>query len=357
VTALVYAGGLEHTPGYVGLGLYVASWGALLKLHQRGHLALDVTRNAFALANVPNEALLKPNVRLMQAARPFSFAHPDVSCVRGVLHHEGDGYALRADVFHRRDMPKNAPVIVYVHGGGWVIGFKKYQGLPLMHRLAELGFVCISIDYRLSPTATFPDHLIDVKRGIAWAKKNAATYGGDPSFVGICGNSAGAHLAALAALTWDDTSLQPGFETDDTRVDACVALYGVYDVTNRFGHWPGLGILPFWENVVAKKKLATHPEIFALSSPIDQVRPDAPPFFLLHGKRDSLVPIKESRRFAEALRATSSSEVLLAEIDDAQHAFEIFHSVRGRYAIQAVAHFLDVVAKRRMSAAEVASAA
>jgi acetyl esterase/lipase len=357
VGCLVYEGALEHAPGFLGLAIYAVSWGALLRLHNRGHLALEATRKAFAEGNVPNESLLRPNVRLVEAARPFTFGHPDVVRVRNVLHHQGEGYALRADVFHRKDLPQNAPVVVYVHGGGWIVGFKRYQGLPLMHRLAAEGFVCVSIDYRLSPVATFPDHLIDVKRGIAWAKKNAAQYGGDPGFVAVCGNSAGAHLAALAALTWDNAALQPGFEDDDTRVDACVALYGVYDVTNRFKHWPGQGLLPFWENVIAKKKRATHPEVFSLASPIDQIRPDAPPFFLMHGTRDSLVPISESRRFAKALRETSKAEVLLAEIDDAQHAFEIFHSVRGRYAVQAVACFCDAIAKRAKGSREVASAA
>lgn len=357
VTMLVYLGGLEQPTGYVGLALYAASWAALLRLHQRGHLALDVTRSAFAAVNVPNEALLRPNVRLLEAARPFALSRPDVTCVRGVVHHEADGVRLRADVFHRKDMPKNAPVVVYVHGGAWVIGFKQYQGLPILHRLAAAGFVCVSVDYRLSPVATFPDHLVDVKRGIAWAKAHAAEYGGDPRFVALCGNSAGAHLAALAALTFDDASLQPGFEDADTRVDACVALYGVYDVTNRFGHWPGPGILPFWEKVVAKARIAERPELFALASPIDHVREDAPPFFLVHGTRDSLVPVEESRRFADALRAKSRAEVVLAEIEDAQHAFEIFHSVRGRYTVQAIAHFVEVIAGRAKRDSGVSSAA
>src|SRR5690606_24162223 len=116
---------------------------------------------------------------------------------------------------------------------------KEYQALPLLNRLASQGWVCMSFDYRLSPRATFPDQLVDTKRAIAWAKANAARFGGDADFVAISGNSAGAHLASLAALTWDDPQYQPGFEDADTSVRACVSLYGVYDLMNRHEQWPG----------------------------------------------------------------------------------------------------------------------
>src|SRR5690349_8675258 len=104
-----------------------------------------------------------------------------------------------------------------------------------MNYLASLGWVCVAINYRLSPRATFPDHIIDVKRAIAWVKANIAEYGGDPDFVVITGGSAGGHLSALAALTPNDPEYQPGFEDADTTVQACVPFYGVYDFTNRKG--------------------------------------------------------------------------------------------------------------------------
>ena len=100
--------------------------------------------------------------------------------------------------------------------------------MPLLTHLAANGWVGFSIDYRLSPRATFPDHLVDVKRAIAWVREHADTYAVDPSFIAITGGSAGATLATLAALTPGDAALQPGFEHADTSVAVFVALYGLY---------------------------------------------------------------------------------------------------------------------------------
>ena len=93
-------------------------------------------------------------------------------------------------------------------------------GLPLMYHLAARGWVCVAANYRLSPRATFPDHLIDVKRALAWIKRHGAEYGADPDFVVVTGGSAGGHLAALVALTANDPEYQPGFEDVDTTVQA-----------------------------------------------------------------------------------------------------------------------------------------
>src|SRR5262249_31206749 len=124
-------------------------------------------------------------------AFPFPVRDSRVVCTRRVLFH-GE---LELDVHcaRNRDASKKAPTLVYVHGGGWVIGQRRYQGLPLMQHLAARGWVCFSVDYRLSPRATFPDHLIDVKRALAWVREHAHEWGADPEFVVVCGNSAGAH--------------------------------------------------------------------------------------------------------------------------------------------------------------------
>ena len=78
-----------------------------------------------------------------------------------------------------------------------------------MSHLAELGWVCVSINYRLSPKQSWPDHIVDVKRAIAWVEDNIADYGGDPEFIAVTGGSAGGHLSALAALTPDHVGSNP----------------------------------------------------------------------------------------------------------------------------------------------------
>jgi len=87
-----------------------------------------------------------------------------------------------------------------------------------MSHLAELGWVCVAINYRLSPRSTWPDQIVDVKRALAWTKEHIAEYGGDPDWVAITGGSAGGHLSSLAALTPNDPQFQPGFEDADTSV-------------------------------------------------------------------------------------------------------------------------------------------
>ena len=87
-----------------------------------------------------------------------------------------------------------------------------------MAHLAERGWVCVTANYRLSPRATWPDQIVDVKRALAWTKANIANHGGDPGFVVITGGSAGGHLCALAALTVNVSEFQPGFEGADTSV-------------------------------------------------------------------------------------------------------------------------------------------
>lgn len=88
--------------------------------------------------------------------------------------------------------------------------------------------MCISANYRLRPAVTFPDHLIDVKKVIAWAREHARDYGADPSAVFVAGSSSGGQLAALAALTSNDPRYQPGFEHADTSVNAAICLHGYY---------------------------------------------------------------------------------------------------------------------------------
>src|SRR5262249_54129606 len=151
----------------------------------------------------------------------------------------------RLDVYRHRDGRTRCPVLMQIHGGAWIVGSKNEQGLPLMLQLASRGWVCVSVDYRLSPRATFPDPLLDLKQALRWIREHIAEYGGDPEFVVVTGGSAGGHLCSLVALTANEPEYQPGFEQVDTSVKACVAFYGVYDFTDRFGHYrnPGLARL------------------------------------------------------------------------------------------------------------------
>ena len=191
-----------------------------------------------------------------------------------------------------------APVLLQVHGGAWTIGTKEQQGLPLMQHLARKGWVCVAINYRLAPRDAFPAQIIDVKQAIAWIKEHIAAYGGDPDYVAITGGSAGGHLASLAALTADDRTWQPGFEDADCSVQAAVPHYGVYDVAGSTGLRAATLMRDgFFAPKVMQTTWAEHPERFEAASSILRITPDAPDFFVLHGSRDTLVPVEQARLF------------------------------------------------------------
>ena len=255
------------------------------------------------------------------------------------------------DIWRRPDLDRSgrAPVLLQVPGGAWMVGSKRQQAYPLMSHLAELGWICVAINYRLSPRSTWPDHIVDVKRALAWVKEHIAEYGGDPDWVAITGGSAGGHLSSLAALTANDPQFQPGFEDADTSVRAAVPFYGLYDFNGEDSAIHPL-MAPMLGKYVFKRTRADIAEAFRVASPTTYVNPDAPPFFVLHGRNDSLIPVEQGRTFSKRLREVSRQPVAYAELPFAQHAFDIFGSVRAAHATVAVEQFLaEIYSKRQVS--------
>lgn len=347
VTAFFLSLGVHHeAPGRIGLALTLISWSLLLASHVRGTRAGRVLAEALAPLGIRPAA----DVSFWHGfLRPFSFAHPDVRSIRHVEYGPslpGDkGGRNRLDLY----LPAAAragdrrPVLLQVHGGAWIIGDKREQGRPLMSHLAARGWVCAATNYRLSPAATMPDQIVDVKRAIAWLRANVADYGGDPDFICITGGSAGGHLSALAALTANDPRFQPGFETVDTRVAACIPFYGVFDFLDRAGDRRFAKMADALGPMVFKCRPEEDPDRWDSVCPVVRVHADAPPFFVIQGSHDSLVFAEEATRFVGLLRAKSRSAVHYAELPGAQHAFEIFHSPRSAHAVRAATAFLEWV--------------
>ncbi len=254
-----------------------------------------------------------------------------------------DPRANLLDIWRHRNVKVGgrAPVLVQIPGGAWTVNGRRPQGYPLMGRMAELGWVVVSIDYSRSPGKAWPAHIIDVKRALAWVRENIADYGGDPDFITVTGGSAGGHLASLVALTANDPRWQPGFEDADTTVQAAAPYYGVYDLTDATKMHEMM--MPFIELFVMKERYADNPEFYELASPISHVHRDAPPFFVLHGESDSVIPSVQARAFCAALRHAGADTVGYAELPNAHHAFDLFATVRSRLAADAVADFLGVV--------------
>ncbi len=348
VGVFVALGGAAEWPGWVALVLSAVSgwllWGMIREAYRVRH-TLDE-----ALTTVIGSAAAHAPVVWKEFVFPFKLWSRRIKRERNLPYTEGGGRRLQLDVWHDEHAAQGRPCLLYVPGGAWTVGIsnKNHQGKPLLIEMASRGWVCFSMNYPVSPRATLPDHIVAVKRAIAWIRDHAPEYGGDPRFLMVSGNSAGGHLSSLAALSAGDEVLQPGFETADTSVQAAAPLYGVYDFTGsmleelpRRVRRSKEGFLRFIERAVVKRKLAKERAFFESVSPWHRIGDHAPPFFIIHGAMDTLAPVEEARAFVDRLRGASDAPVIYAELPGTQHAFDQFLSIRALYAVRAIARFGD----------------
>ena len=345
------AGRRSGVAAKAGLALAGASALGLAKVVRQSRLSADRFEDALVeglgvdyveqLDAVPDPADLATAWRRL--ARPFNFADEGVRVISDVPYTEA-GKRGHLDIYlpAGEDAIKDAPVLLQVHGGAWTVGAKEHQARPLMNHMAARGWVCVAINYRLAPRDAWPAHIVDVKRAIAWVREHIADYGGDPDYLAITGGSAGGHLAALAALTPGDPAFQPGFEDADTSVRAAVPFYGVYDFAGSTGLTNAIGMRDaFLGPRVMQTTWTDSPDVYEAASPILRITPDAPDFFVIHGDVDSLVAVDQARLFVAELRRTSRRSVVYAELPGAQHAFDVYHSIRSTYAVRAVDRYLS----------------
>ncbi|GAB7066784.1 alpha/beta hydrolase [Mycobacterium hodleri] len=339
----------KHLEPFAGLTA-MALWG--------GHYAPAAARaalsrrTAVAAAPVavepgsPNAGRVPPYLRARGQKRKCLYA----SSVR-----YGDHPAQLLDVWRLPDLPPDAPVLLFVPGGAWVQGTRVLQGHTLLAHLVSQGWVCLTMDYRVSPVHRWPRHVQDVNAAIAWARANVDQYGGDREFVTVAGCSAGGHLAALAALTPGDPAFRGELATDaDTSVDAVVGIYGRYDWEDR-STATRRNFQGFLERVVVRRSQARHPDVFAAASPMARITADAPPFFLVHGELDAIIPVDEARQFRAALAAVSRNAVQYSEIPRAGHAFDLVDSSHARRAAVEISRFLTGVREQHCQRGAVAA--
>ncbi|MEV0094297.1 alpha/beta hydrolase [Streptomyces sp. NPDC050738] len=312
-TALAFAeGDIATTADRVVVGLAVLPAAGLVVVLRRGMRTASVVVPALdeALGAGAGTRRRPPLARIL--LRPVFRRRRDVRRVRN-LEYGDAGRRNLLDVYHHRARPEGGPVLIHFHGGHYDQGRKDTQSLPLLYRLASQGWVCISANYRLRPAFSHPDHLIDAKKVIAWAREHAKEYGADSdAAVFVSGSSAGGHMAAQAALTPNDPVYQPGFEEADTSVAGAIALNGF---------------------------LAEYFDGDPATNPVNLVRADAPPFLIAHGDLDELVETANPKALVTALRAVSTSPVVYIELPGGHHAFDLFHSFRFEALIDGIEDF------------------
>jgi len=345
------AGGFANAPGWAGLALAVLACAGLAAQFASGLRS----RRCFEAALLDAGAVAARLSWSAQDVRRVVVALPirprGVERLRDIAYAEGAERAHRLDIYRKAGPGRTtaAPVLLYFHGGTWVMGDKREQGIPMLEYLAERGYVCVTANYALSPKARWPRHILDCKLALLWVKRHIADYGGDPSLVFVSGGSAGGHLAALLALTANDPAWQPGYEDEDTTAAGCIPLYGVYDFVDA-NKIANANLTPVLERYVFQEPAL---EDFTAASPISRVHEFAPPFFVVQGRNDVLVPVQAARAFVSSLRARSTQPVVYAELPLAQHGFDSFWSPRTVHFVHALERFTEGIITTRAAEREV----
>ena len=244
----------------------------------------------------------------------------DVRFVGGLAYSAPIGFRpLLLDLYLPATEADPAPLVVFMHGGGWLRGdrsmvspsFASWRPGPLA-RLAAAGFAVASVDYRLSGEARFPAQLEDVSAAVEWLTGQAAVYAFDPGRIVLWGESAGAHLAALL-----------GLRSTGPQVRGVVDWYGPADLAALDEQVGAAGALTddpldTREARLLGAPVAEVPELARAASPISHVRAGAPPFLIAHGTADRAVPFSQSEALAAAL-AEAGVEVRFEAVDGADH--------------------------------------
>ncbi|HSH11321.1 MAG TPA: alpha/beta hydrolase [Ilumatobacter sp.] len=260
--------------------------------------------------------------RARVVGRPIS-TPPGVTEQHGIEWRDG----LTLDLIRPDAADRRRPVLVYVHGGGWTGGDPQRQARDLYHALALDGWATLSVRYPFTPHVDVEDQIDTIKTAIRWARTDLAGHGVEQTHLVVAGGSAGGHLAAMAALTASD---------EHERVDACVGIYGVYDMANRNQ------TRAYWAKTKREVMLASvdeAPERYRAVSPLDHISDRSPPMLIVHGTHDTLVPVGEGEQFVAALRA-AGRPVDFVPVYGAQHAFDAVSSITSRTAAAVIRTWL-----------------
>ena len=259
---------------------------------------------------------------------------------RDVVYGTAQGTPLLLDLA----MPKTGngpfPVVVFLHGGGWSEGNRQEMN-HFIEGVAGLGYVGVTVAYRLVPAARFPAQLEDCKAAVRWLRANAAKYRINPKRIGVVGFSAGGHLASMLGVTGKNDGLEGagGNPDQSSRVQAVVSFFGLTDFSTR--DWPR-----DLENGVIEPFLggsfANHADEYRRASPITYVTSDAPPFLFFHGSEDKLVPVDQSKRLGEKLRNAG----VFAEVNVLEGEGHGFTDATNQKTMRRMLDFLDAHLKR-----------
>lgn len=256
---------------------------------------------------------------------------PDsVALERGIEFSNPDNQHLQLDLARPKNAAKPGPAILCIHGGGFRAGTRDgYDGLCV--KLAEHGFVAVTVTYRLAPKYPFPAAVYDVKAAVRWLRANAAKYQIDPERIGVTGDSAGGHLAQFLGVTAGLPQFEGdgGNPTQSSAVTCVVNRYGPSDFTKSYGKSVDAAeVLPLF--LGGNVETAKHQHI--LSSPLNWVSPNAAPTLILHGTEDKYVAYEQAVWMRDRLHSCDV-EVQLLTLEGAGHGFKGADADKAEHAL------------------------
>ncbi len=241
---------------------------------------------------------------------------PGVELIRDVAYGSVAGRALLLDLACPRKRTGLLPAFVYMHGGAWESGGKE-DGMPAICYYARHGFAAASIGYRLSSEARFPAAVEDCKCAVRFLRSKAAAYGIDPLRIGAMGASSGGHLAAMLGLTGEGQFAgEGGWNGFSSSVSAVCDLFGVSDFLQMpAGRHPAAlsATVRFLGGTIEQAR-----ERYIEASPARYARAGAPPFLIIHGDADELVPFRQSELLRDALKK-AGADVTFHAVKGAAH--------------------------------------
>lgn len=218
----------------------------------------------------------------------------DVDEYKDIVYRIIDSTELKLDIYHLKNIKHSAPLLIFIHGGGWKKG-DKHDYLRYLVDFARRGYITATVQYRFVDKVKFPAQILDIKAAIRWLKKNADEYHIDDKNVAVIGGSAGGHLSMMAGYTSNISE----FNEDSTlsyNVQAIVNLYGPSDLTTEYAREHST-----IKGFIGKSYLEV-PELYAKASPVTYIDEDDPPTLIFQGTIDELVPFSQSDSLNEKLK-------------------------------------------------------
>jgi acetyl esterase/lipase len=293
-------------------------------------LASAVRRNLFAarqlaLWHVATLVLLTVPTQAQEALQAtHDLESSNITKISDVLYAQVDGHELKLDIYMPASV-KDAPLLVYIHGGAWRRGSK--DELPT-EAFIENGFAVASVEFRMSSVAMFPAQIHDIKAALRYLRGNASEYGFDASKIGIYGTSSGGHLVSMVAVSNGDAMMEGSlgnYLNESSDVQAVVSYYGASNLTSILDQSTphGLRVRGPALDLLIGGQPEDQKELALLASPVFHVDASSAPMLMLHGDQDPQMPINQSHELHHAYQR-HGVEVQFEVVHGAAHGGPLF---------------------------------